>query len=325
MQMRILSFVSLLALVLAASGPVAAQNVAPGKTLVLVPYAEPGNKDPHAAGVTASIASELPAQGITVVTAASMDHLDAVASAGALCKQDSATGLLIPEARYAQIPRTVGYHFQVRLDLVDCGGNVVWSTIQTSDYRTSLAQAMRAIDNGFHDVFQTAVTHLAEAPALAPAATFTAPPAAPITTGTPVYALVPMEQPGIADPTAPSMTQPIATTMTARNLAFKTLAPVDHLTAIASAANWCTADAATAIVVPSLFVDATAGMGALFGGGVKATATVQLDVLNCQGRILTHALGSADGTVKNMQQDLIDLIGKAAGPALDQVTATARS
>ena len=78
--MRILSFVSLLAIVLAASGPVAAQNVAPGKTLVLVPYAEPGNKDPHAAGVTASIASELPAQGITVVTAASLAAVASLAT-----------------------------------------------------------------------------------------------------------------------------------------------------------------------------------------------------------------------------------------------------
>jgi hypothetical protein len=318
----IASVTLVLGLSLAASSALLAQSGAPaaGKTFAVIPFEQPNDKDPYSPGVTASLKSLLAQQGLNPPFADPMDHLDAVASAGALCGRYGVNGLLIPEGSYQLVPRYAAkWHIEVRLDLVDCRGNVVWTNTSAADHATSLAHARSGVDDGYHDLMQTALTHLSEAPALPAYSPATAgSPVAAAAAGPATYLVVPVEQPGIAQANVPDMTQPLVKAMTARNLTFKTSASLDHLTTIATAGALCSANGATAIVVPAVYFDVAANMGSLFGGGAHATATLRLDVVSCQGVITTHATGTADGSVRS-NGDIVNLVGQAAGPALDQL------
>jgi len=94
---------------------------------------------------------------------------------------------------------------------------------------------------------------LALAAGAAPAAALaqTAPPAAP---SAPVsgakLVLLPYESPGSTDPHAAAITQTLAADLAAANVPVTTLAPVDHLEAVAGAAKICADNNATGILVP---------------------------------------------------------------------------
>ncbi len=94
----------------------------------------------------------------------------------------------------------------------------------------------------------TSVAALAQTPAPAPPAS-PAPPAAPAA-GAPGLVLVPYEEPGSTDPHAAAISQTLAADLAAAGVAVKTVAPMDHLDAVANAAKMCADNAATGILIP---------------------------------------------------------------------------
>lgn len=94
---------------------------------------------------------------------------------------------------------------------------------------------------------------LALAAGVAPAAVLaqTAPPAAPAAPASGAkLVLLPYESPGSTDPHAAAITQTLSADLAAAGVAVATVAPVDHLEAVASAAKICTDNNATGILVP---------------------------------------------------------------------------
>jgi hypothetical protein len=87
------------------------------------------------------------------------------------------------------------------------------------------------------------------APALAQApATPAAPPAT--TAGAAKLVLVPYEEPGSTDPHATAITQTLAADLAAAGVAASSVAPVDHLDAVANAAKICADNGASGILIP---------------------------------------------------------------------------
>jgi hypothetical protein len=88
------------------------------------------------------------------------------------------------------------------------------------------------------------VAALAQTPPPAPAAP------APAPASGAKLVLVPYESPGSTDPHATAITQTLKDDLAAANVAVTTLAPADHLEAVASAAKICADNNATGILVP---------------------------------------------------------------------------
>ena len=90
---------------------------------------------------------------------------------------------------------------------------------------------------------------VARAPALAQApATPAAPPAS--TAGAAKLVLVPYEEPGSTDPHATAITQTLAADLAAAGVVASSVAPVDHLDAVANAAKICADNGASGILIP---------------------------------------------------------------------------
>jgi hypothetical protein len=75
-------------------------------------------------------------------------------------------------------------------------------------------------------------------------------PAPPATAAPPKLVLLPYESPGSTDPHAVAITQALAADLAAAGVAVTSVAPVDHLDAVANAAKICADNGASGILVP---------------------------------------------------------------------------
>lgn len=319
----------------------AQQSAAPApaspQVLVLVPYGEPDNKDPHATGETQALQADLSAGGITTKTIDPIDHLRAVAGASGICRDNAASGLLVAEGRYEQTEHTTMIpmapvqmssfpaHVELRLDEIDCGSNVVWSAHATGDQSTAGANlgfgstssnVGSVVDVGFRNATAQVVASLEKAPAIVASAqpqSTTPPPPPTSSTAAVVYLIVPFEQPNLADPRAPDITRSLAGKFQDRHLTAKVGTPIDRLTAVSAATALCSANGATAIVVPSVRLEQAR----------RSHAELRLDLLDCNGHVLSSALSEADIPFGYSGKALIKVAEDAMDPALDQLLAPA--
>jgi len=317
------------ALVLGAACLLPAASAAQAANAVLIPYGEPGTKDPHAAQITDTLAAALQKAGAPVKVVAPVDHLDAVANAAEICRDNGATSLLIPEGRYEQTQKviravlttvyTYPTHVELRLDRIDCAGRVVWSATATKDIVRSngIIQATNigaTIDDAFRDAVATVVSQLASAPAIAAVPTAVAATAAATPDGPQTYLIVPFGQPGIGDPRSKDLTGSLSKYMTDRKLAVKIAQPVDRLTLVKDAGTMCSQNAATAILVPDLRLEQ---------GPTKTHAELRLALLGCDGRPKAHAFAETDvgnGFANfNPGAVMVNVGEQATKPALDQL------
>jgi hypothetical protein len=327
------------ALVLGAACLLPAAVLGQAANVVLVPYGEPGTKDPHAAQITDTLAAALQKAGAPVKIVAPIDHLDAVANAAQICRDNGATSLLIPEGRYEQTQKviravlttvyTYPTHVELRLDRIDCAGRVVWSATATKDIVRSngIIQATNigaTIDDAFRDAVATVVSQLVSAPAIAavptavPAAaavpTAVAATAAATADGPQTYLIVPFGQPGIGDPRSKDLTGSLSKYMTDRKLAVKVAQPADRLTLVKDAGTMCSQNAATAILVPDLRLEQ---------GPTKTHAELRLVLLGCDGRPKAHAFAETDvgnGFANfNPGAVMVNVGEQATKPALDRL------
>jgi hypothetical protein len=300
--------------------------------VMVVPYEEPGSKDPHAAAITQTLVADLQKQGMSAKAGAPMNHLEAVASAAQLCRDNAVTALLIPEGRYEQTRKAIYAYFvtvisypthvELRLDEIDCSGAVAWSTAATHDeVRSNVladpANVGAAIDDAFRGTADDVVTKFAASPPAnvlpavnPPAAVAPASPVEP-----PAYVVVPFGQPGIADPRSPDLTRSLAKFMTDRKLTVKVIAPIDRLTVVNAAAALCAQNGAGAIMVPDLRLEQVEGR--------RTHAELRLSVLTCDGRTTQVAFtehDTANGFMNfNPGAVMVDVTEKAMKPALDQL------
>jgi hypothetical protein len=314
-------------------GAVEAQTPPP-KVLVLVPYGEPNNADPHADGETQTLEADLKIAGIAVKTVSPIDHLRAVSEASNLCAANAAAGLLIAEGRYEQTEHTsmipilpvqmssFPAHVELRLDEIDCRGVVVWSAHATGDDSTAGANfgvgatagnVGSVIDVDFRNATAVVVTALAKAPPPSPEPSNTVAPAAP-TPNSAVYLVVPFEQPYLADPRAPDITHSLAAKLRNRGLTVKVGAPIDRLTAVSGAGALCLQNGVTEIVVPAVRLEQAK----------RSHAELRLDMLDCSGNVQSSAVSQADIRLAYSGKALIEVAEDAMDPALDQLLGPAK-
>jgi hypothetical protein len=95
----------------------------------------------------------------------------------------------------------------------------------------------------------TSAAALAQTPAVTPGPAAT-PAAAPAAAGAAKLVLLPYEEPGSTDPHAIAISQGLAAALTAAGVAATSIAPADHLDAVANAAKICADNGATGILIP---------------------------------------------------------------------------
>jgi hypothetical protein len=306
-----------------------------GAPLVLVPYEEPGNTDPHAAAVTKELATDLAAAGVAVTSVAPVGHLDAVANAAKICADNGASGLLIPDGRYEQTLKRVPLgllivlvkyptHVEFRLDEVGCDGVVRWSTNTTGDEAPSGVDSVANLGAFVDSAFRTAVKGAVHA-----MATVTIPPSPPMSvapaaaaavTATPpsTYLLLPFEQPKLGDPHAADITHSLLAQLQDRKLVVKVGAPIDHLSAVATAQQLCTGSGTQAIIVPNVRIEQSSFSS-------RSHASLHLSLLNCGGIVIGHGASEANmgnGFIGNFGAAVTGVSERAMGPALDQLFPT---
>ncbi|MHB8462932.1 MAG: hypothetical protein ACYDA1_09815, partial [Vulcanimicrobiaceae bacterium] len=285
------------------SAPTSASQVT--SPLLLVPFEEPGSTDPHAKAITTALTTDLSAAGISTVTIAPVDHLDAVADASQLCAQNHASGLLVPEGRYEQTMKRISVsffltilkyptHVALRLDKISCSGAVLFSTVATGDEAPSGVNSVgnlgAAVDSAFKTASKTVVESLVAAkplpvPTSNPiAATSPAPDA---TNATPAYLLLSFKQPGLSDPRAGDITDALLLRLQKRGLNVTVDAPVDHLSTLSDSGELCQADHVTGIIVPSIRIEQSEYTGGSY-------ASLHLGLVSCSGSILGHGSGRAN-------------------------------
>ncbi|HTU69595.1 MAG TPA: hypothetical protein VMF11_04665 [Candidatus Baltobacteraceae bacterium] len=310
---------------------------APPKGLVLVPFEEPNSTDPHAAAVTEAILADFAAAGMTVPTVAPIDHIDAVSTAAKICATNNAWAVLIPDGRSEQTMKRVAVsfvtvlhyptHVELRLDVVGCNGRVLWSTVTTGDQNPggvySVGNLGAAVDAAFASAAQEAVQKYVHATIPESAATGADPSAAPVAqpASGAAYLLLPVGQPGIADPRADDITHSLAEQMQQRKLEVKVGASIDHLSAVTTAPQLCSANGVQGIVVPTVRIEQSGVTGA-------SHAVVRLALLDCSGAVSGHGYGDADlkhVTMVNFGAAAVEVSERAMGPALDQLFPATKS
>jgi len=317
-----------------------AAPVAAKQTFVLVPYEMPGSKDPHAVANTKDLSDDLAAAGLSIAEIAPTEHLNAVAEASKLCADNNAVGLLIPDGRSEQTMKRVPIpflgviihyptHVEFRLDDIGCDGVLRWSTTTTGNQSPGGLDTAGNLGAAVDAAFRSAVLDAAHQFAVASATqTKVAPPIAaqaskPLivaaTAPPQTYALLTFAQPQMADPRAADITQSLLTHLQQHKLNVVVVpAPIDHLTAIASAPQLCSANGAQAIIVPDIRIEQSSFSG-------RSHASIHLAQLNCNGSLMGFGAAQSDmgnGFIGNFGAAAVGVSERAMDPAIDQLLAS---
>ena len=315
---------------------------ADSKSLVVIPYQEPADTAALGSQVTAMLLSDLTTARIKTVSVAPVDHVHAVANAAQICSENDAAGILIPEGRsdvtgrlsYFVVASTVTYewHVDFRLDLVDCRG-VVRRSVLASGNKSSTGvlspvspgggnMTVGPLQSAFQSAVQSAVQQYAASPP--DLAADVAPPAAgPVTSPsvTSKLLLIPVGQPGMADPNAAAVTDAALAQMKLRNVDVTLGSQIDHLTVFAAAAQLCASNGAQGIVVPRLEI-----VQVPFSG--QARALLRLDLFACDGTPVAYGSGEGDlrkAPKHDFRAAVVDAARQALAPALDQLFPSTKS
>ena len=323
-----LTHVALFAMLFASVG---SASSAPVKSYVLIPYQEPDSTDPHAAAITQMLNKELTAAGVNTTLSAPIDHLAAVSSAATICAQNHATAILIPEGRYEQTMKRFSIsffltvlryptHAEFRLDEIGCDGNMSWGTVTTGDRAPSGVDSVgnlgTAVDGAFGSAVHDAVRNFVGAPIPAEPSALVTPAVGPLPSGAiTTYLLLPIRQPGIADPRADDITHSLLLKLQQRNFTVDLGTPIDHLSSVSGATGLCASAKAQAIVVPDVRIEQSSYTG-------HSYASMHLTLLNCNGAIIGRGEAQANmgsGFINNFGAAAVGVSERAMGPALDQL------
>ena len=339
--------VALLACAVALAGAASTQHAAaqtaaagPPPALVLLPYEQPGTTDPHAAAVTQALVDGFAQAGMRVKTVAPVDHLQALANARKLCADSGVRGILVAAGRYEQTPDQVvvsggtqsgrrpdlrklpatiqSYpaHVELRLDELGCDGVVRWTTTATADETLAPTDRGRnvgkVIDEAFlraaHDAAAArAAAIVAEPEAVRPASARTVPSSSPT-----MYALLPYQQPGIADPHGIDITRSLFVRLQRKNLVVNTVTAMDHFEVFARGPSMCATTGAQAIIVPDLRIEQSKDTA-------STHASLRLSLLSCGGAVLRQASAEADVAhfyTWNLDAAILDVSERAMDAAL---------
>jgi hypothetical protein len=127
--------------------------------------------------------------------------------------------------------------------------------------------------------------------------------------------LVPFEEPTIADPRSADMTHSLLVQLQAQKLDVKVGSPIDHYSAVSSASQLCTANAAQAIIVPDVRIEQSAVTA-------RSHASLHLELLSCTGSVLGHGAAEADmgqPTMVNFGAAVVAVSERAMTPAIEQL------
>jgi hypothetical protein len=127
-----------------------------------------------------------------------------------------------------------------------------------------------------------------------------------------MYALLPYEQPGIADPHGMEITHSLFTRLQRKNLVVNTVPAMDHFEVFARATGICAATGAQAIIVPALRVEQSKDTN-------STHASLRLSLLSCGGAVLRQASAEADVAhpyTWNLDAAIVDVSERAMDAAL---------
>lgn len=339
-------FVSAVVILLLAAAVVtqrASAQATAATPLLLVAVEDPNATDPSAKGINAALSELLGGAGVLLVKSDKKYALDAIAQGPALCAASHASGMLVPAGRYEQtehetpvpfVGKVIHYstHVEFRLDELSCDGAVRWTTTTKADVGRSGVMFKPSnvgadVDAAFRTAIADAVKARTDAKIVEPAAPESAP--APGAAGDAAPAvidpkdpllLIPIEEPGIADPHATDMTHSLLLTMQKRGMTVKTATAVDHNTIVHDAASLCSANNAKAIVVPHVRVEQSGYSG-------RSHASFATTLVSCTGVPIAHGANDADmpgGGWFNFTASATGVFERAVTPALDALYPVAK-
>ncbi len=301
---------------------------------LLVPYQEPGSTDPHAAAVTADIATDLAALGIKAVVSTPMNHLRAVADAGRLCSKHHIQELLIPDGRYEQTMKRFSVtffltilryptHAALRLDEIQCSGRVRASAVATGDDAPSGVDSVgnlgAAVDTAFRIAAKRVVRKIIGAGISTTSSQQTSLPSPTTniasTAGPHSYLVLPFGQPGIADPRATDISNAFIKRLKRLGFTVRLAPRTDDLRVIAGAVRLCASDAVNGIIVPTIRVEQSEVTGSSY-------ASLRLSLVGCRGTIRRQAeaharIGSA--LIVNFGAKAVAVAEQSMKPAIAQL------
>ena len=299
-SLRIAAFVLAgLSLCLPAVADVPAPSAPPavpatGAAIAVVPFAEPGGDVVEADTVADNaLVAGLTKLGQRPVLAAVVRHLDVPTTAKAICAASGATAIAVGSMRteqnyklvYAVFTDIPHYptHGEVRLTLLDCSGRPLWRAIGTGDkdhYGSNVGSAVS-------EVAELGVgAALATFPATVPSAPL---PVAPIAAASPGAGLVivPVGEPGSADPMLDEATGDLAKAAAAANANAVVSPPIDRFDAVNAAANICAAYGAKGLLYGTLRTEQS------LANFIRSHAEIWVSQVGCDGTVLwtAHATG----------------------------------
>ncbi len=119
----------------AVNPPASAAHLDPAAKYLVVPFAQPGLADPHAAEIMHSFMDKLDARKITATAAAPMDRLTVIATAQSLCAAAGASAIIVPALRIEQSSFHGDSYAELRLDVVACNGAILTKALGTANYK----------------------------------------------------------------------------------------------------------------------------------------------------------------------------------------------
>lgn len=310
--------------VLLAATTAAVQPAGPAK-LLFVPYELPGSSDPYEIAASQNVLSALSGMSVPVARLMPMDGIDALANAAKICSDNGGNGLLIPDGRYQATMKpgfmsvTVNTHVDFRLVDASCDGVVRWS--MTASGEDTVSGMNPNISGSVNAAYSAAVQRAASARATAsiPQAMAAPNPSATAAAGPPgAYAVVPFDVLGMADQRKVDLTNSLIARLQAHGVQARATAPLDHFVAVAQAGQLCAGNAAQAVIVPSVRMEANSTSGS----GAQPHAVLHLTALNCAGAIV--ARGVAQGSFRGAMlffRDPDEAVVSATNDAMDAALA----
>jgi len=209
-------------------------------------------------------------------------------------------------------------HVQLRLDEVGCDGAVRWTTTTTddetlsSDYNRNVG---RVIDETFFQAAHEAAGARAATTIFEPRPALQAPMNAAPPAVIAIYALLPYEQPGVADPHRSQITHSLFMRLQNKHLVVNAVPAMDHFGVFERGRNICTRTGAQAIIVPAFRLEQS-------DLTFSTHASLRLSLVSCSGTIIRQASAEADvkhAYTRNLDAAILDVSERAMDAVLTEL------
>ena len=139
----------------AAPAPLAAAPASLGSKVAIVPFTQPGGRDPNLDFATEEALRRYRAKGIDAVLTDALEHLAATNDAARICSKYAASALVMGTLRTDQTSKLSGVatHAEILLTTVDCNGHVIGQQDLRGEHFHHGSNAPAGVSSAIEDAF----------------------------------------------------------------------------------------------------------------------------------------------------------------------------